>query len=129
MSDLFDRGRLCLDSFCVGDCERFSEALGTILARAWSSGEMERVDVVRSILFDHRDDVLTQAREQRSNRDRRHHADHDSEHREKTAKLMATHTIECHPHRLTQNAFWYFKLHYALLSARIGSSRAALNAG
>src|SRR6185369_4066676 len=62
--DFFDRGRLSLDRFSVRDCERLSEALGTILARAWSSGEMERVDVVRSILFDHRDDILTQAGEQ-----------------------------------------------------------------
>ena len=106
MRNIFDSGRLRLDRFRVGNCEWFSQAFGTVFTGAWPSGEMERVDVVRSILFNHRDDVLTQTGQQRSDRDRRHHTDDDSEHGEKTAKLMAAHAVERHLQRLAQHSFW-----------------------
>ncbi len=38
--------------------------------------------------------------------DRRHHADNDSEHSQKTAKLMTAHAIQRHLQRLAQHSFW-----------------------
>src|SRR5262249_1124950 len=116
------RARLRLNGFGVGESQWFSQALRTIFPGAWSSREVKSVDVVRAILFDHRDDVLPQAGEQRRDADRRHHADYDSEHREKTAKLVPAHAIERHLQYFAQGAFWESKLHRSLGRVRQGQN-------
>ena len=132
MRVVIDSGSLRFDRFRIGDCQRLSQAFGTIFTRAWSSREMERVNVVRSILFDHRDDVLTQTRQERRDRDRGHHADHDSEHGEKAAKLMTrtlSSAIFSVSRKIPFGRIEASLTYVACVRARIGSSRAALNAG
>ena len=67
---------------------------------------MKRVDVVGAVLFDDGHDVLAQTGEDRSNRDRRHHSNHDPQHGQEAAKLVRAHAVERHHQRFSQNTFW-----------------------
>ena len=108
---VFNRARLRLDCFGVRDGQRFAQTFRTIFTRAGSGREMKSVDVVRAIFFNHGNDVLSQAGEQRRDADRGHHADHDSEYSQKTAKLVPAHAVERHLESFAQNAFWQPEFH------------------
>jgi hypothetical protein len=57
---------------------------------------MKSVDVVRAVFFDHGDDRLPHSGQNRSDDNRRHHADDDAENRQKRAKFIRANAVERH---------------------------------
>ena len=98
MSHLFNCACLSLNCLGVSDVERLTQAFRPVFIDARASGKMKRVDVVCAIFLDDGNNVLAQAGENRSDRDRGHHADDDAQHCQKTSELVGPDAIERHPH-------------------------------
>src|SRR6476469_6510110 len=81
-------------------------AWASIVSGSRTGREMECVDVIRAVLLNDGNDVLTQASENRSDRDGSHDADHDAQHRQETSELVRAHAIQSHSECLTQYASW-----------------------
>src|ERR1044071_7546703 len=79
---------------------------------------MKSVNIIGAVFFDHRHDALPQAREDRRNGDRSHHADDDTEHREKAAKLMRTNTVQRHRQRFARKNIGKSNSHFGFLTCR-----------
>ena len=86
---------------------------------------MERIDVVRTVLFDEPDDVAPHTCKDRSNHDDSQDTDDDSDDREDTAQLVIPQRIEGHFDVLAV----LIEIHRSVLNASIGSSREARKAG
>ena len=143
--DVFDGVGLRFDCVRIGYSQGFAQTLRAVCSHSWSGGEVKRVDVVRAVLFDNRDDALAHAGKNRGDHDRGHYPDDNTEHGKKTAKLVPAHVVERHAQSFAREKFWKSKFHLnspspkrerdktrdhvVFVSAIIGSSRAALNAG
>src|SRR5262245_25120595 len=94
---VFDRAGLLADRFGVFGSERLAHVLAAVaLADPRAGGEVEGVDVVRAVIFDHRDDDAAQAGKDRGDRDHDRDPDDDAEHGEKASKLVRANHAQRH---------------------------------
>ena len=78
---------------------------------SWPGRQMESIDVVGSVLFNHRDDALAHAGENGRDDDRGHYADDDTEYGEKAAELVRAHVVERHDERFASEQFGKSEFH------------------
>src|SRR5262245_15055151 len=94
---VFDRAGLLADRFGVLGSERLAHVLAAVaLADPRAGGQVEGVDVVRAVIFDHRDDDAAQAGQDRGDRDHDRDPDDDAEHGEKASELVRANHAQCH---------------------------------